>query len=111
MASSKLINLAVVPALPGYRHTGGLDTTDELVTDTSSPPGYWSDIVAWRIETYERHDGTLYSFTTAVTVSGAEEEGYIECPNGVIDEPHSNIFENYACFIRHLREKADGADS
>lgn len=111
MVSSELINVSVVPASPGYRHIGAIDFTGEDDVPGTIPLSWLCDIVAWRIETYQRTDETLYSFTTPVTLQGAEEEGYIQCPNGVIDEPHNRTFETFADFINYMREKENGANT
>jgi hypothetical protein len=107
---TKLLDITVVPAEKGYK----LFTieVDASFTHDTVPAIWMEDIIGWRVETYRRENGEVYSFTDAVTISGSYAHNYyIIRPNGFVDEPHGVTFPDTAALIKHLREKSDGPNA
>ena len=107
---SELIHVAVIPARPGYKLVTGDDWCDDG-TDTI-PPVYLDPIIGWQVTVFKRDDGSTYSFTTPVTMDGADEHSrFILHPNGVVEKPLDEWFRNQAEFAKYLRSKARGRNT
>jgi len=107
---TKLLDITVVPAEKGYK----LFTieVDAAFTHDTVPAAWMDDIIGWRVETYQRGTGEIYSFTDAVTMAGSfDHDYYILRPDGLVDEPHGATFADIAALIKHLREKSDGTNA
>lgn len=105
---AELINVTVVPAQPGYKLFTAPEI-DETFTYESIPIYWMHDIVAWRIDNFQRPDGSVYSLVEAVTAEGCHNgDYYILRPDGAIEQPYTDAFEDMATLIKHLREKPNG---
>jgi len=105
-----LVNIAVIPAQPGYKLIMGDDWSED--GSDLIPECYLDIIIGWQVSTYRRADGTIYGYTEPVTMEGVD--GHSRCilrPDGVVEEPHCQWFENQAAFAKHLRDKANGRNA
>jgi hypothetical protein len=108
MADPKRIDVTVIPAQPGYwllyRSLIEGDTKAEEVKAS-----WYDDVIAWRIETFERDNGEIYSFVDAIIREGCVTTDYaILRPDGYFDIPHSHTCENLEEYVKHVNGEANG---
>ena len=105
--TSQLINTTVVPAQRGYKLFNGPEV-DETFTHKSIPVYWMSDVIAWRVDNFQRGDGSIYSTVEAITMEGCHRgDYYILRPDGAVEQPYLETHESMATRIKHLREKPD----
>lgn len=108
---SELIYVAVIPAHPGYKLVTGDDWCED---GTDTIPLYYLDpVIGWQVTVFKRDDAeSTYSFTTPVTLEGADEHSrFILHPNGAVERPLDEWFGNQAEFAKYLRSKARGRNT
>jgi hypothetical protein len=84
---NKPIHVHVVPAAPGFRlvHRG----------DEDMPLFLGETVIAWRIETYEAKDGTLFSTSYALTGSGEINSWGILEPTGAVAAADDSLHDTF----------------
>lgn len=125
---NKLINVTVIPAEAGYKLLWRSMVEDDTKAEELDPC-WFSDVMGWRVETFQRADETTYSFVDAVTLDGCLETDYaIIRPDGIVEIPHDTTLPNIAAYITYvtnhdkvqaalkaeyaaLREAANGKDT
>ena len=109
MREPELINATVIPAQAGYKMVF-VDAYSDDDIPTEMPETWLSDVIGWRIVTYKREGGDIYSFTEAVTLDGTYESSYaILCPDGTVDDVHHCRHINMRAFLNHARETQEAA--
>lgn len=108
MAKSERINVTVIPAEPGYwllyRSLIESDTKAEEVKAS-----WYDDVIAWRIETFERDNGEIYSFVDPIIREGCVASEYVILrPDGYFDIPHSHTCENIEEYVAHVKDNSNG---
>lgn len=111
MADPKRIDVTVVPAQPGYMllWRSMVEDSECEVTVESMDPTWFSTIVGWRVDTFMRPNGDVYSFVEALTHEDSVEAPYaIIRPDGVVEVPHEITLPNLAAYIKHVKGDLNG---
>jgi hypothetical protein len=102
MKYPELINVTVVPTA-GYKAIFLSPYSEEDIPEEVSD--LWMDhIIGWRISTYQRDNGDIYSTTDAITVDGSSSQDYaVIAPDGTVADSfhsaHANV-EEYLAYNR-----------
>jgi hypothetical protein len=101
---TKLVNVTVIPAEAGYKLLWRSMVEDDTKAEEIDAT-WFSDVMGWRVETYQRADDTIYSFVNAVTLDGCLEVEYaIIRPDGVVEIPEDTTLPDIATYITHVTE-------
>lgn len=101
---TKLINVTVIPAETGYKLLWRSLVEDDTKAEELDPC-WFSDVMGWRVETFQRADETTYSFVDAVTLDGCMDTDYaIIRPDGIVEIPHDTTLPNIAAYIAYVTE-------
>lgn len=111
MAKVERINVTVIPAQPGYKllwrsmvEDSEVEVTPDIIDRT-----WVSDIVGWRVDTFLRPNGDVYSFVEALTHEDSVEAEYaIIRPDGVVEVPHTTTLPDLAAYIKFLKDNPNG---
>lgn len=116
MARPELINVTIVPALPGY----SIVHEDEFLVSVPDH-GMKDDIVAWQTCTYkyDHPDGhtVLTTHIEPITLSGGSNAASyaILRPDGAVEEPYGTTYPSYRDYVVAMQQehsgKTDGADA
>jgi hypothetical protein len=92
----KPVNITVIPAHPGYRTLHKTGRSWDVAT---------TDVVAWRIDTYQELDGFILSDTRPVDLFGGVSSyaGYVD-PSGRVALDGDEDFESFQDFLDHLED-------
>lgn len=111
MANPERINVTVIPAQPGYKllWRSMVEDCDYEVTIESMDPTWFSDVVGWRVDTFARPNGDIYSFVEALTHEDSiEAEHAIIRPDGVVEVPHATTLPDLAAYIKYVKDNPNG---
>ena len=101
---TKLVNVTVIPAEKGYKLLWRSMVEDDTKAEEIDAT-WFSDVMGWRVETFQRADETTYSFVNAVTLDGCLETDYaIIRPDGVVEIPEDTTLPDIATYITHVVE-------
>lgn len=102
---SKLINVTVIPAREGYKLLWRSLVDDDTTADELAST-WFSDILGWRIETFQRQNGETYSLVEAVTLDGCIEADHaIICPEGIVEVPGDTTLPDITAYIAYVKER------
>jgi hypothetical protein len=100
-----LINVTVIPAREGYKLLWRSMVEDDTTADELAPT-WFSDIMGWRIETFQRKNGETYSFVNAVTLDGCiEAEHAIIRPDGIVEVPEDTTLPDITAYVAYVKER------
>lgn len=110
MAKSERINTTVIPAQPGYKLLWQSLVEDSDVVAVDMIDATWfSDIVGWRVDTFMRPNGDVYSFVEALTHEDSVEAEYaIIRPDGTVEVPHTTTLPDLAAYIKYVKDNSNG---
>ena len=101
---TKLVNVTVIPAEAGYKLLWRSMVEDDTKAEELDPT-WFSDVMGWRVETFQRPDETIYSFVNAVTLDGCLETDYaIIRPDGIVEIPEDTTLPDIATYITYVAE-------
>ena len=101
-----LINVTVIPAREGYKLLWRSLVDDDTTADELEP-AWFSDILGWRIETFQRQNEETYSFVKAVTLDGCIEADHaIICPEGIVEVPEDTTLPDITAYVAYVKERA-----
>lgn len=109
MASSKRIDVTVVPAQPGYFVIHACSFEGEC-TAADATPAWYDDVIAWRVETYESSTGSVRSVVDPIIASGclSSDDYAILRPDGCFDIPHDRTLKDLEAYVAYVKGESNG---